>query len=56
MCIFTAVDDWDAAMCESNVKMLPSFLGKSYSEAEKVLADAGKAEQHNYHDFEGLVH
>lgn len=44
MCKFTAVDDWDAAMCESNVKMLPSFLGKSYSEADTFLADAGQAE------------
>jgi len=42
VCIFTAVDDWDAAMFESNAKTLPSFLGKGYSEAERV--DAGKAE------------
>lgn len=44
MCIFSAEHDWDAAMCESNAKTLPSFLGKSYSEAERGLADAGKAE------------
>lgn len=42
--IFTAVDDWDAAMCESNAKMLASILGNSYSRTERVLADAGKAE------------